>query len=278
MVGALVGRDLFFWCILNVQTQYTLDDIWSCKVAMGIYALKSLYDGKHLVGQTFQGMAIRWNQHIVLLRGKRHNNSYLQCSFNKHAEDQFAFVVLEELQDEGMLDEREDFWIRQLDSMRGHGGWNLKEGGGHGKYGPALRQRVSEGIRASKAAMESRHARRKSYTLISPTGETVTFVGRRLFCITHDVGGGSFDKLLKGQSFQAGGWRLAQPIVRDVRFILQPLTSSLQRNCPRCGSVIEYVNSWSKNAAEKKSLKCRSCAAHVPRMSRKCKVGFVSVV
>lgn len=148
----------------------------------GIYAIRGKHNNYHLVGQTQQLMKQRWSQHRQKLRQGKHDNSYLQHSFNKHGEDNFSFVLIEECSEPNKFNERECFWIRQLSSMKNKQGWNLRDGGAYGLYVPELRKKVSEGIRNSLLAKASREARSKTYTLKSPRGEIITFTNRSRFC------------------------------------------------------------------------------------------------
>ena len=96
------------------------------------------------------------------------------------------------------MNERECFWILHFDSMRNNKGWNLREGGAYGMYGPELRKRVSEGIRKSDKAKASREARAKTYTIKNPVSEIVTFTNRSRFCRENNLNAACLWRLFNG--------------------------------------------------------------------------------
>lgn len=176
----------------------------------GIYAIRGKYNDFHLVGQTQQPINERWSQHRQKLRKNKHDNPYLQNSFNKHGEHEFVFVFIEECSDPTQIDNRERFWINQLQSMKTHNGWNLREGGAYGLYSPELRKKVSDGIRASSLAKASREARAKTYTLKSPEGNIITFTNRNRFCKEHNLNTACLWRVITKKSGvkQHKGWTL----------------------------------------------------------------------
>jgi group I intron endonuclease len=172
----------------------------------GIYAIKGNYNNFHLVGQTQQSIGIRWSQH----RQNKHDNPYLQNSFNKHGENDFSFVLIEECTDPNKMNDKEIFWIKTLESMKNKNGWNLREGGSHGLYSIELRKKVSNGIQNSIQSKVSREARRKTYTLKSPDGRTITFNGLNKFCKDNNLGRGAIWRLINHKMgvTQHKGWKL----------------------------------------------------------------------
>ena len=75
----------------------------------GIYGILNTVNGKIYVGQSIK-IEKRWKQHIRELRKNTHINKYLQNSFNKHGEEAFKFIILEECAREN-LNEREVYWV-----------------------------------------------------------------------------------------------------------------------------------------------------------------------
>ena len=67
----------------------------------------------------------RKNNHYLMLTGGYHYNPYLQKSFIKYNE--FNFDIIEECA-EDVLEEKEIFWIKELDTFEGEG-YNLTAGG-----------------------------------------------------------------------------------------------------------------------------------------------------
>lgn len=93
-----------------------------------IYSILNKANGKIYVGQTNRPASIRRTEHFSELRTQKHDNPYLQRSWNKYGEDSFEFNVLEHCPDE-KLGENEDWWISYFDSMNRDKGYNLQSGG-----------------------------------------------------------------------------------------------------------------------------------------------------
>ena len=89
----------------------------------GIY--KITINNKLYVGYA-KNFEKRKNKHYKMLIGKKHINPYLQNSFIKYNE--FNFDIIEECA-EDELEEKEMFWIKELDTFEGDG-YNLTAGGG----------------------------------------------------------------------------------------------------------------------------------------------------
>lgn len=92
----------------------------------GIYRCYCSVNGRSYVGQT-QSLLTRQYHHTSKLRNHRHENQHLQRAWDKYGEDAFEWEILE-LCSADDLDERETFWIEELDSFR-HG-FNYTAGGG----------------------------------------------------------------------------------------------------------------------------------------------------
>lgn len=106
----------------------------------GIYKITNLCNGKMYVGQS-SDIQHRWIMHKSELRCNHHGNKYLQNAWNKYGEDNFSFDVIEECPYDD-LDEREEYWIRELNTYVNYensNGYNLTVGGGGTKiYHPVL--------------------------------------------------------------------------------------------------------------------------------------------
>lgn len=69
----------------------------------------------------------RWTHHKSDLKHQRHANKHLQNAWNKYGEENFTFSILEECSEE-KLNEREKYWIKELDTF--NNGYNQDFGGG----------------------------------------------------------------------------------------------------------------------------------------------------
>lgn len=124
-------------------TQIILDE-------SGIYAFRNILDGKVYVGQT-KHVRTRKKQHE---RGDTNNSRRFHNAMKKHGAEAFEFIVLEYCSEQN-LDEREVYWIEELDSLYPNG-YNLSSGGGalHSHH-PETRKKMSENMK--KRYAEGKH-------------------------------------------------------------------------------------------------------------------------
>lgn len=74
----------------------------------GIYLIISIKNNKIYVGQS------RINQHLALLRENRHYSIELQKDFNLYGENNFVFEMIEDVELDTHLIEKEKQWIELL--------------------------------------------------------------------------------------------------------------------------------------------------------------------
>lgn len=110
----------------------------------GIYKIHNLINNKLYIGQSVN-IRQRWMTHKQCLRNRKHENTYLQQSWDKYGEDAFEFKVLEYCSID-QLDERECYYINLFHTTERDYGYNLKSGGQNGgsKWTTELRQKHSE--------------------------------------------------------------------------------------------------------------------------------------
>ena len=124
----------------------------------GIY--KITINNKLYVGYA-KNFEKRKNKHYKMLIGKKHINPYLQNSFIKYNE--FNFDIIEECA-EDELEEKEMFWIKELDTFEGDG-YNLTAGGGGflgGIHTEEAKRKISEAGKGRTLSAE--HKRKLSET------------------------------------------------------------------------------------------------------------------
>ena len=91
----------------------------------GIYQLKNTVNGKIYIGQA-QSILKRFNEHRRNRNGHLiYRDTYLYRAIKKYGWDKFEISVLEKVDDFDFLNEREIFWINDLNPE-----YNMKEGGG----------------------------------------------------------------------------------------------------------------------------------------------------
>ncbi len=79
---------------------------------MGIYCILNIINNKKYIGSS-TNVLVRLEKHRSLLRGNRHDNSYLQNAWNKYGENNFICFLLEAYDKDISLylTEREQYWI-----------------------------------------------------------------------------------------------------------------------------------------------------------------------
>jgi len=94
------------------------------KKITGIYKILNNFNNKFYIGSAIS-IYNRFTQHKRLLRNNSHFNLHLQSSWNKYKEDSFSFIILEECL-EGLLCQREEFWINHLKANNTKFGYNKR--------------------------------------------------------------------------------------------------------------------------------------------------------
>ena len=97
---------------------------------IGIYCIENTINNKKYIGQSVE-IENRWSKHRSELNKNKHDNDYLQKSWNKYGEKNFKFYVLECCNKE-QLDERECYYIDLYNTLNENYGYNLKTGGQFG--------------------------------------------------------------------------------------------------------------------------------------------------
>lgn len=67
------------------------------KLISGIYKIVSKIDGKYYVGSSYDIFGTRKSRHLTRLRKNDHHSIKLQNAFNKHGEDNFNIILIEEV-------------------------------------------------------------------------------------------------------------------------------------------------------------------------------------
>lgn len=89
----------------------------------GIYRITNEVDNKVYVGSSLN-IKNREYKHFWLLRNNKHDNSFLQNSFNKNGELKFKFQIIELCNSSELID-RENYYIDLLKSNFPEFGYNL---------------------------------------------------------------------------------------------------------------------------------------------------------
>jgi group I intron endonuclease len=79
-------------------------------IKSGIYKIINKNNGRYYIGSSIN-IKNRWNEHKRTLKQNKHDNNFLQKSWNKHGEESFLFEVIEYVLDLNKLLEREQFYL-----------------------------------------------------------------------------------------------------------------------------------------------------------------------
>jgi group I intron endonuclease len=118
----------------------------------GIYKIVNRVNGKYYVGSS-KDIKFRWAEHVSDLRGNKHDNDYLQKSWNKYGEDAFEFLIVEHTGIEQLLIVEQKYL--DISKTEGDKSYNLKfeaMGGGLTEYSRA------KIVAANKRRVRTKHS------------------------------------------------------------------------------------------------------------------------
>jgi group I intron endonuclease len=83
------------------------------KIAAGIYQIKNVINNKCYVGSAVN-FRRRWYKHKHELNTKCHHSQALQRAWDKYGENNFQFIIIEEVHDKAELINREQYYLDTL--------------------------------------------------------------------------------------------------------------------------------------------------------------------
>lgn len=93
-----------------------------------IYCITNLINSKKYIGKTTLTIQERFKEHCYNSQYTQCNNRPLYNAMNKYGVENFQISLLEEVQDDSKLSEREIYWINELQTY-GTNGYNATKGG-----------------------------------------------------------------------------------------------------------------------------------------------------
>lgn len=103
-----------------------------------IYKVTNKVNGKIYVGKTSTSIEKRWKNHVWTSK-RATTTSILHHAIRKYGEECFEVTLLDEASTKEALNEKERFWISQLDARNDAIGYNIAVGGEGGIGGPMFK-------------------------------------------------------------------------------------------------------------------------------------------
>lgn len=126
---------------------------------MGIYKIKNKLNGKVYIGSS-NDIKRRWSYHKWTLSKGKHHSKHLQRSYNKNGADSFSYKVIELVEKEDDLLDRENYYFKLIKPYKNTKGYNVSKIAGrtvyedksdHPRYGQTFskeqRKRMSDSVR-----------------------------------------------------------------------------------------------------------------------------------
>ena len=105
-------------------------------------------------GKIYVGGAVhfkrRWSEHKFDLKNNKHDNSYLQNSWNKHSEENFEFEIIEVVEDVKSLNDREQYYLDLTQCCKRELGYNINSTAGSSlghKHTKESKKKMSDSIK-----------------------------------------------------------------------------------------------------------------------------------
>jgi group I intron endonuclease len=115
-----------------------------------IYIIRNSINNKIYVGQTWQNLEDRWKVH---LNPNGHCCFKLFNAMNKYGRENFKIEKITEAYSQLEADVLEIHFIAKFNSIQN--GYNIKEGGSHGKHSEETKKKISKGGKGLKRSKET---------------------------------------------------------------------------------------------------------------------------
>lgn len=121
-----------------------------------IYLLKNNSNGKIYIGQT-------WEEEVSDRMGKcgelYKNSPYIYNAIQKYGSESFKYTILAEANTQENADKIESEYIAEYNSQDPNIGYNLKDGGSHGKHSNETKEKISKSLSEKEWSQEALSAR-----------------------------------------------------------------------------------------------------------------------
>lgn len=136
---------------------------------IGIYSITNIVNGKRYIGKS-KNIKSRWSHHKGSLRRGKHENDYLQNSWNKYGEDNFKFEVIYVANHEDELNEKEIYYINKFNTLNSDLGYNIRSGGEGGSMSESSKVKMRAAMKNNGRAFftdeQARHIKMMLWCLM----------------------------------------------------------------------------------------------------------------
>jgi group I intron endonuclease len=218
---------------------------------MIIYKITNSVNDKVYIGQTVESLKKRWNRHTWVCTIKR-NAMAITNAIVKYGKENFSIEEIDKADDIEELNEKEIYYINLYKSISPNG-YNLTTGGNNKRLSEETKRKISESNKGRKVSEEtikrlseshkgikmSEESRnklsmtnkgkkpsentikgsiehnQKTYTMISPNGEVVTFTNMKLFCLEKGLSNSKLCLVASGKRRTHKGWTVSNLITNS---------------------------------------------------------------
>jgi group I intron endonuclease len=210
---------------------------------MFIYKITNLINGKIYIGQTTTTIEKRWKRHSWSCTQKDPKMA-ITYAIKKYGKENFKIEQIDTANSIKELNEKEIFYIKSFNSLSPNG-YNLTTGGLNKVLSEETRKKISQSnkgkivsdetrkksseshkgykvkketkekisialkgrIPSEKAKLKSIEVLSKTYTLISPNGEKITFTNMAKFCKENNLSNSKLCLVVQGKRNHHKGWK-----------------------------------------------------------------------
>lgn len=209
---------------------------------MVIYKISNLINDKVYIGQTIESLSKRWKRHTWTSTKKR-NAMAITNAIIKYGEENFIIEKIDDATSLEELNNKEEYYISTYNSLSPNG-YNLQTGGGNRRLSDETKLKISISNTGRHVSEETRKKlseshkgwipseitrqkwrdafggkrpsentiqgaiehNQKTFTLLNPDGELVTFTNMKKFCIENNLSNSKLCLVAKGIRNTHKGW------------------------------------------------------------------------
>jgi group I intron endonuclease len=211
---------------------------------MIIYKITNNINSKIYIGQTIDSLDKRWKRHNWKCTTNR-NAMAITSAIKKYGKENFTIEEIDKAENLTELNEKEVYYIKLYNSISPNG-YNLTSGGDNKRLSEETKIKISKSNKGRKISEETRKKlseshkgirmkdstkkklsiankgkkpslntikgsiehNQKTYTMMSPNGEIITFTNMKLFCKENNLSNSKLCLVASGKIKSHKGWKL----------------------------------------------------------------------